>query len=65
MLIRSIIFLKDYFNKFGKEVDNPSYLVGHINKWKEFSDKDTVYNILLNSYPQYSRNVWEFEIRER
>lgn len=54
-----------YFNKFGNEVDNPNYLVNHINKWKEFTDKDSVYNILLNSYPQYSRSVWEYEIRER
>ena len=54
-----------YFKKFAEEVDNPAYLVGNINKWKEFSDKDTVYDILLNSYPQFSRKDWEYEINVR
>ena len=53
-----------YFNKFAKEIDNPNYLAGRINRWKEFTDKDTVYNILLNSYPQFSRKVWENQIRK-
>lgn len=54
------MFLK-YLNKIVED-DNPNWLVGKINHWKDLADKDTVYNILSNFSKKLDRSVWEYEI---
>lgn len=56
------LFLK-YLNKYVNEDNSPNFLVGKLNSWRKFTDKDTVYSILSNFSKKYDRSVWEYEIR--
>ena len=56
------LFLK-YLNKYVNEEHSPNFLVGKLNSWRKFTDKDTVYSILSNFSKKYDRSDWEYEIR--